>query len=590
MAVEEKLFVRKATGLVREIGFITAIIIVIANVVGLGWQKRVFQFTGLAPLPENEYIAGISPMTMAFILGGIAILLSVLAIAVLTAAMPRSGGGYVVISRIVGPFWGFTGAWLEFLSIAWSFGIIAVAVFEGIYLIMGPIAFGTGFTTPAGISRDVFLFSVGLLLVVAFTIVGVFGVKLTGMLLQVMFWIPAVLTFFVFGLLSQANSTTITSGLSTLFPGVSAQQYVDAATNATGTLPSTVVAIQDQAGAVGGYWGAVGTALIGAYFAYIGYAASTFVAGEVKEANRSIPKAVIIATLLIIALYIAVSSAAAGALKGIASVTVDGKEYSLLSAWSYMSHGGSIGAPSLDSVGLPDVGLWTTSVAGLVAAGIGLKDFNVLLVVFGVFWIANDIPPFILTASRILFAMSFDRVLPGPLANVNDRFHSPINAVIATGVVATLGLATESGVFDSGKSWNPGGNLVLQGTLGSVGGVGITDLADALFFTLFTLSLVILPLRVSKRQIFDTAPYKPGGKWGMVLLGAAGVVANLFIDYELLFAPAGDFNLGAPRTFDQLWGLWFVIILAVIGMVIYIVHRRRPGVNYATIFAQIPPE
>ncbi|HEY4657116.1 MAG TPA: amino acid permease, partial [Candidatus Bathyarchaeia archaeon] len=218
MAVEQKLFVRKATGLVREIGFITAIIIVIANVVGLGWQKRVFQFTGLAPLPENEYIAGITPMTMAFILGGIAILLSVLAIAVLTAAMPRSGGGYVVISRIVGPFWGFTGAWLEFLSIAWSFGIIAVAVFEGIYLIMGPIAFGIGFTIPVGIPRDVFLFAVGLLLVIAFTIIGVFGVKLTGMLLQVMFWIPAVLTFFVFGLLGQANSTTITDGLARLFP------------------------------------------------------------------------------------------------------------------------------------------------------------------------------------------------------------------------------------------------------------------------------------------------------------------------------------------------------------------------------------
>ena len=77
MAVEEKLFVRKATGLVREIGFVTAIIIVIANTVGLGWQKRVFQFTGKAPLPENEYLAGITPMTMAFIVGGIIILLSV---------------------------------------------------------------------------------------------------------------------------------------------------------------------------------------------------------------------------------------------------------------------------------------------------------------------------------------------------------------------------------------------------------------------------------------------------------------------------------------------------------------------------------
>src|SRR5437660_12833730 len=160
-----------------------------ANTIGLCWQKRVFQFTVRAPLPENHYLAGIPPMTMAFILGGIAILLSVLAVSVLAAAMPRSGGGYVVISRIIGPVWGFVGAWLEFFSIAWSFGIIAVAVFEGIYFIMGPIAFGSSFAPPGGISGDWFLFAVGLVLVIVFTIIGVFVVKLTGLLLHVMFWI-----------------------------------------------------------------------------------------------------------------------------------------------------------------------------------------------------------------------------------------------------------------------------------------------------------------------------------------------------------------------------------------------------------------
>ncbi len=597
MAVEEKLFVRKATGLVREIGFVTAIIIVIANTVGLGWQKRVFQYTGLAPLPENEYIAGIPPMTMAFILGGIAILLSVLAIAVLTAAMPRSGGGYVVISRILGPSWGFLGAWLEFLSIAWSFGIIAVAVFEGIYFIMGPIAFGLAFTTPAGINFDVFLFAMGLLLVIVFTVIALFGIKLTGILLQVMFAIPAVLTFFVFGLLAQANSTTVTDGMSRLL-GATPQEYVTAATNTTLASSLGKVAIQDQAASVGGYWGAVGTALIGAYFAYIGYAASTFVAGEVKQANRAIPKAVIFATLLIIALYVSISAGAAGALKGVAQVNIGGKEYSLLSAWSYLSHGGGIGAPSLGAAGLPTVGLWTTTVAGLSASGIGLGSANVLLVIFGVFWIANDIPPFILTASRILFAMSFDRVLPGPLANVNDRFHSPMNAVIVTGIVAILGCVSESGLFDrtgagTGNTLNPGGDRLLSAVLGTSGGVIATDLLDAVFFTLFTLSLVALPLRGSKRQIFDTAPYKPGGKWGMVVLGVAGFVANLIIDYVLLFASkGGSFDLFSPKTdlLVDLWALWFTIILAVIGIALYFIHRMRPGINYSTIFAQIPPE
>src|SRR3989449_4609938 len=502
-----------------------------ANTIGLGWQKRVFQFTGKAPLPENQFLAGIPPMTMAFILGGIAILLSVLAVSVLAAAMPRSGGGYVVISRIIGPVWGFLGSWLEFFSIAWSFGIIAVAVFEGIYQIMGPIAFGISFGTPAGIDSHVFLFIVGLVLVAAFTFVGIFGVKLAGILLQAMFWVPTILTFYVFGLLSQATTSTVTTGMANIL-GHAPVDYVSAA---------LAQGMDAKAATVGGYWGAVSTALVGAYFAYIGYAASTFVAGEIKQANKSLPKTLVFASVLIIALYVGISLVAGGAVRGVASTTLaNGNTYSLFSAWSYLSYG----AGDLTTAGLPTVQLWTTTVAGLTGSAIGLGSVNVLLVVFGVFWIANDIPPFILTASRILFAMSFDRVLPTPLANINDRFHSPVNAVIVTGIVGILGCFSESGVVDAGTgSWNLGGNVLLGQILSSSGGAAITDFLDPFFFSLFTLSLVILPLRASRRQIFETAPYKPGGKWGMVVLGILGFVANLTGDYSFVFSKYGDFEL-----------------------------------------------
>ena len=576
---EQKLFVRKATGLVREIGAITAIIIVMANTIGLGWQKRVFQYTGAAPLPENQYLAGIPPMTMAFIIGGIAILLSVLAVSILAAAMPRSGGGYVVISRIISPAWGFLGAWLEFLSIAWSFGIIAVAVFEGLYFIMGPIAFGLSFGGGIG---DVTLFGAGLVLVLVFTVIGVFGIKMTGRLLQAMFWIPAVLTFYVFGLLSQASSANLVQGMTNVL-GSAPSAYVTAALNQ---------GLDKAAVGVGGYWGAVSTDLVGAYFAYIGYAASTFVAGEIKEANKSLPRTLVIASVLIIALYVSISVVAAGALKGVATQSAGGNSYSLLTAWSWLSYGcsppaGSTASNCLVYAGLPNVKLWTTTVAGLTGNAIGLGGLNVLLVVFGIFWIANDIPPFILTGSRILFAMSFDRVLPARLSNINDRFHSPIVAVIATGFVGILGCFSESQIFDAGHTLNTAGNTVLSQILGSGGGVQITDFYDSFFFTLFTLSLVILPLRASRKQIFDTAPYKPGGKWGMVLLGLAGFGANLFVDYEFGVAPGGDFAIGSSPVW---YAIIFAVSVAVLGLVIFYVHRLRKGIAYSTIFAQIPPE
>lgn len=121
---EKKVFLRKSTGLIREIGFLAAILIVLCNTIGLGWQKRAFQFTGPVPIKESMYIAGLPPITMAFIIAGIVVLMSIFAFAVLTAAMPRSGGGYVFISRIINPVVGVAASWLEFLSIAVSYGMI----------------------------------------------------------------------------------------------------------------------------------------------------------------------------------------------------------------------------------------------------------------------------------------------------------------------------------------------------------------------------------------------------------------------------------------------------------------------------------
>jgi APA family basic amino acid/polyamine antiporter len=570
------MFVRKATGLVREIGPLTAMLIILANVMGLGWQKRVFQFTGAAPLPENLWVGGIPPMVMAFLIGGIIIILSVLAFSILIAAMPRSGGGYVVISRLVSPVWAFVGSWFEFLSISWSFGIIAVAVFEGIYFIFGPIV---GITA-AGVN-DVYLFGGGLLLVILFTAIGSLGVRMAGYLLQVMFWIPAILTLYVLYLLasSLANPTALQAGIASLgqangIAGVTADTYVKGA-----------LAQGMDAANVGNYWSAVSTAMIGAYFAYIGYAASTFVAGEVKEANKSLPKVLLLSSVIIMVAYMIVSGLGAYASAALGRTTLpNGDTWSFFEAYSFLSYGGG----NLAKAGVPAISAWTTTIAAMTGIGMGLSSLNWLLFIFGILWVANDIPPFILTASRILFAMAFDRVLPGSFANVNERFHSPVNATIATGVFGLLGCFSESGVISNGGSWNPGG--ALGGALNGIFSIGVasTDLFDAVFFTLFALALVMLPYR--KKEIFDTAPFKIGGKAGMMVIGVLGVIANLVLDWMILSAPQDAYNILAPSS-DNLFAIGFTVLLGIIGVAMYSYFKYgKKDVDYSTIFAEIPPE
>jgi amino acid transporter len=568
LTTERKLFARKATGLVREIGMLTAVIIILCNVIGLGWQKRVFQFTGKAPLPENLWVAGIPPMVMAFIIGGIIILLSVFAFSILIAAMPRSGGGYVVISRLVGPFWAFISSTWEFLTISWSFGIISVAVFEAIFFIFGPMVGITG----AGVT-DVALFGGGLLLVILFTAVGSFGVRLAGTLLQVMFWIPAVLTLYILYLLGSAlaNPAALQAGLTGLaaaqgFPGVTASSYVTAA-----------LSQGLDAANVGSYWFAVSTAMVGAYFAYVGYAASTFVAGEVKEANRTLPRVLLLSSCIIIFVYVLVSSLAAFATAALGRVTLpNGNVWSLFEAYAYMSYG----AGSLSKAAtLPLIKAWTTTIAGMTGIGLGVPSLNWLVLIFAIFWVANDIPPFILTASRILFAMAFDRVLPNRLADVNERFHSPVNATIVCGIFAILGCFSESGVLSMGGSWSPGPGM-LGGGLDFIFSTGVasTDLFDAAFFTLFALSLVLLPYRKSAARIYETAPVKYGGKAGMATIGVVGVLANLYLDYMIIEAEYQAF--------------WMLLSTGIIAALIYVYYKygKAKEVDYSTIFAQIPPE
>jgi APA family basic amino acid/polyamine antiporter len=123
-----ELFAREATGLVREIGFTLGVIIILSHVVGLGWQKRVFQFTGARPMPTDMMPLGLPAMFWAFLAVGIVVLITGYAAGYVAAAMPRSGGGYVTISRVIHPVVGYIAGWLMFLAEAFSYGLIGVAV------------------------------------------------------------------------------------------------------------------------------------------------------------------------------------------------------------------------------------------------------------------------------------------------------------------------------------------------------------------------------------------------------------------------------------------------------------------------------
>jgi amino acid transporter len=590
---EEKLFVRKATGLVREIGLLTSIIITLSYTIGLGWQKRIFQFSGKAIVPSNKYLFGINPMVMAFLLVGVVVLFSIYAFGAMTAAMPRSGGGYVTISRVVHPYVGYMGAWLEYLATAVSFGLIAVAVMEVvIFLFPSLIGFNNSWWTASANSgyAEAALIGIGALVVAIFTGIAVFGVSLTGKLLQAMFWVPAILTVSVYGFLISSTPAALTAGLSTIY-SVSDPAKVTQSALSQGMASSFT----------GGYWGAVFVATLGAYWAYEGYAASTFVAGEIKEANRNLPRSLFIAAIIIVAVYTTASALLYHSASSVGSVTQGGNTYSFFDAWSWMSYGNSTALSTFNTAtGAQLPKAWLPFDAAGVASGIGAGWFLPALVIFALFWVMNDIPPFILAGSRIMFAMSFDRILPSKLANVNEKYHSPIWAIVVTGIIAFVGVLGEAeGDYSQIANFSPALSSIVAA------GVPTTDLWDMAFFALFALTAIILPFR--RKDIYDRSPFKPQiGKLPLLaVIGAIAFLGNVVLMGVELYTPSGydlkdlwtaspgglfdpaAFNSGASSPF------WFTIALLIFLTLFYVAYRarnRKAGVNYQTIYTQIPPE
>ncbi|NWG10221.1 APC family permease [Candidatus Bathyarchaeota archaeon] len=559
---EKKVFVRKATGLVREIGFITAVLIVVCNMVGLGWQKRLFQFTGPRIVPENEYVMGLPPVVMSFILVGIVVLFTVWVLAILGASMPRSGGGYVYISRILHPAIGYVASWLEYFSIAVSYGLIGTAVFEGIMIYAWMAGWGVNWATPE------FLLLGGMAIVALFAIIACFGVRMTGLLLHVIFWVPAIITIVLYGLLLTATPDSLNAGIQNI-TGVTSSTFTDTALSL------------GMATAPADYWSAVAYASLGTFWAYIGFGAATFVAGEIKEAAKDLPKQLFTANVFVILLYITISFLVARAAMMVGQVG----NYSFFSSYSWLSYGSSEGQAYLSSISVGKA--WMPNIAGFIASGMGQTWILALIPIFAALWVANDIPPFILTSSRIIFAMAFDRVLPEKLAEVNERWHTPIYAVIVTMLVAFIGNFAESNIFASSASslYLGSGNVVAK-FLNDSGGVAATDIWDALFFFLCAVAGMIFVFR--RKDIYERSSFKAGGPMVVTLIGTIATVANIWFLWQIVQGWPWDFPDGGA------WTAWVAtLIIIILSLLVYYYYRtkgKRVGVDYSTIYAEIPPE
>ncbi|HLK39696.1 MAG TPA: amino acid permease [Polyangiaceae bacterium] len=255
----------------RGLGVVDASLIVVGSIVGGG----IFLVS-----PEvARSVASPAAFLGTWVLGGAVALAGALSNGELGGLFPRSGGEYVYLSETYGPAVGFLSGWTSFW-IAFPGSIAALAEGFG-----GTLASMTG--PPGLVAPKAF----GVAAVVVLTVVNALGLR-PGKWLQ--------------------NGLSVTKlGAFAVLLGL-----------------GFVVPVAGPAGLAGFFGGrdgigGVATALISVMFAYSGWNAATYVAGEMRDPSRSLGRALGLGTALCAALYLAVNLAYLRAmpLSGLAATT-----------------------------------------------------------------------------------------------------------------------------------------------------------------------------------------------------------------------------------------------------------------------------
>ncbi|HSE27664.1 MAG TPA: amino acid permease [Gemmatimonadales bacterium] len=337
----------------RRLGLWSAVAVLVGSVIGSG----IFR----VPAAVAAAVSDPGPVLLTWAFGGLLALCGALTLAELAAALPRSGGVFAYILEAFGPLPAFLFGW-SYLAVIRAAALGAIATIFAEYL--------TRFV--ALDAMQVRYVAAGVIVLVGiFNYVGVARAALVMNLATVAkFGALALLVGLAF-LAGDGNSANFT-----------------ASSGSAVSMP------------------AVATVLVAVMWTYDGWADLSYMGGEVRDPQRTLPRALILGTLAIIAIYMAVNAA-----------------YIYLVPLPEMATSPLIAATAAERIPL---------LGDLGARGVALV---VMLSTFGA------VNGSMMTGPRVFFAMADRGLFLPAIARVSPRFHSPSTAIwlaVGLGVVYVL--------------------------------------------------------------------------------------------------------------------------------------------------------
>lgn len=372
----------KAPGLLPALGCFTMVMMVVGGVIGSG----IFRKPGVMAqqLGSPELLIGV------WVLAGIITLFGTLTNAEIAGMIPETGGQYVFFERIYGPFTAYLYGWAVFAVIQTG-SIAAIAYVFAEYAMSlastpeftGPLTAwsfhlpGLGDVTPF---KELGAKLIAAALILILTGVNYIGVKLGGMV-QNIFTIAkvAAMGLLALGAFLLPNAGNLTTRSGSIHPE----------------------GLMLLAG--------IAAALQGAFWAYDGWNKITYIAGEVQNPQKNLPRSMAAGMLIVTAIYVLMNVAFAYVLP------IDVMAKSKLVA---------------------------ADVAERCVRGGG--KWVALAVMLSTFGAVNAT---ILTSARVYFSMAQRRTFPNFLGRVHPKFRTPGASLLVQGIWSALLLL--SGTFDT---------------------------------------------------------------------------------------------------------------------------------------------
>lgn len=373
------------TELVRGLTLTSSVMIVAGSMIGSGIFRKPASMAGQLGSPELLLIV--------WVVAGIMTFIGALVNAEVSGMIKATGGQYAYFRKMYGDGFAFIYGW-SILSVIQTGSQAAIAYAFGEYL-------GYFIKYPqlplSWINFSVFMPFVGnihpflefgpkaaaILCIIFLTTVNYIGVIFGGL-------VQTIITYIKIGSMVILSILLLTSGsgsFSNLSNGFSIPQDT-----------------------VNGFFTMLGLALAGAFWAYDGWNNVTFVAGEIKEPQRNVPKGLLYGTLIVIGVYLLINAA-----------------YLYILPIDVMAKSPLVAATAAQNV--------------FGSAGASIISIAVIISTFGA------LNGSILASARVQFAMAKDNLFFNVLGKVHPRFGTPHTSLVLQGFWS--GVLVLSGSFDT---------------------------------------------------------------------------------------------------------------------------------------------